>query len=165
MTNVRNIVYCAMLSAILIVSKEFLAMLPNIELVSFLLIMYALHLPYKISITSSIVFCFIQMIMYGIGMWTPMYFVVWPLLVTITYKLRGKLNNSARCALYSGGFGLIFGLLFSIPYCFISITMGIAYFMQGIVYDLIHGICNYIIMTLLYDPMKKVFPNISHHLN
>ncbi len=156
MNKVKNIVYCAICSAILVASKEIIAVIPNVELVSFLLIMYALFLPLKMSVSIAFIFCSLQMMLYGIGIWTPMYFIVWISLCVLTYIFKNKLNSNARCALYSGFFGLIFGFLFSIPYFIISIQTGYIYFINGLVFDVIHAISNYIIMTILYEPLIPV---------
>ena len=153
----NKLVLYAMCAALVVVSNELLAFLPNVELVTFLLMMYSLYFDLKGSIMIAVLFCFIQTLLYGVGIWTLMYFIVWPLLVFVTSCLKKQLNNYHRCALFSGMFGLCFGFLFSIPYFLISLKMGWIYFLKGIPFDLIHGIANYIIMIFLYEKMSKIF--------
>lgn len=154
--KVRNLSFCCLCAAITVVSKEFLAFLPNVELVTFLLMMYALHFTLSSSVMICVIFCFIQIILYGIGMWTLPYFIVWPLLVFTTYGLKMKLQSEHSCAIYSAIFGFLFGFLMSIPYFLISIKTGWIYYLKGLPYDLVHLFSNYIIMMLLYEAIHKL---------
>ncbi len=157
----KQFVLCAFLAGLCVVSKEMLAFLPNVELVTFLMILYSLCLDLKSVILISILFCFVQMMLYGVGLWTPMYFIVWPGLCLMTYCFRKVLKTEQRLSLYSGIFGLCFGFLFSIPFFMISLKMGWAYFINGIVFDVIHGVSNYIIMMFLYEPSFSVFSKLT----
>lgn len=57
----------------------------------------------------------------------------------------------------SGIFGFLFGLLCAIPYIFISgIPGAFAWWVQGIPFDLIHGVANFAIMLVLYHPIQFV---------
>jgi len=161
MLSLKDSILAAILASILVISKEILAFLPNIELVSFLLIIYTLTLGLKISAFSALLFAFLQMLLYGIGLWTPMYFIVWPLLAGMTQLLRKYLTTEFRLALFSGAFGLVFGFLFSLPYFIVDSQAGIAYFLKGIPFDLIHGIGNYLVMLVLYQPVIRIFKNLT----
>ena len=160
MNRVKQLCLISVCSAILVISKEVLAFLPNVELVTFLLLMYALHFPISISFSIATIFCFLQIILYGFGIWTPIYFIVWNGWVWICYRLKNILQTNQRCAFLSAGFGLIFGFLFSIPYFFISIHAGWANFLNGIPFDLVHCLSNYILMSVLYDPVHAFFEKI-----
>lgn len=164
MNKVTQMCAYALFAALTVVSKEILAFLPNVELVSFLLMMYGLYFSISGTLTISVLFCFIQMILYGIGIWTPMYFIVWPLFALLAHVLKKQLNTYQRCAIFSGMFGLIFGFLFSIPYFMISIHTGWIYFIKGIPFDLVHGVANYLIMVVLFDSISPVFKRISNRL-
>ena len=60
-------------------------------------------------------------------------------------------------AMISGIFGLLFGFLCAIPYLFVSGLAGaFAYWIAGIPFDLIHGIGNFVIMLVLYYPIRTV---------
>lgn len=164
MNKVTQMCTYALLAALTIAAKELLAFLPNVELVSFLLIIYALYLKQSGAILVSVLFCFVQILLYGFGIWSIMYFIVWPLLVCVVVLFKKYLNTYQRCALFSGIFGLIFGFLFSIPYFIISIKTGWIYFLKGIPFDLIHAVANYLIMVVLFDPISKVFETYTNRL-
>lgn len=160
MNKVKELVYIAVLAGILVVSKELLAFLPNIELVSFLVIIYALVLGKTRTMMICTIFSFVQTLLYGIGPWTPMYFIVWPLLAVMTDICQIKLKTEFRLALLSGSFGLLFGLMMSIPYFLMGFEVGLAYYLKGIPFDLIHGIGNYLVMLILYPMVYPQFKKI-----
>lgn len=160
MKSVKRLVDIALCCALLVISKEVLAFLPNIELVTFLLICFSLHFDLMSSLLIATGFCFIQMVLYGIGPWTPMYFIVWNLLVLLTKGCRRWIYDVHYWALFSGAFGLVFGFLFSVPYFIIDWNFGMIYFLKGIPFDLIHGVGNYLIMMILFekcnDSLKRI---------
>lgn len=160
MSSSRKIVLYALLSSIIIVSKEALSWLPNIELVTFLFMIYAININIYGTITIAMVFCIVESLLYGIGMWTPMYFIVWPLIVICTYLLKNKLNNYFKMALFAAFWGLIFGALFSIPYFAVSFKTGWIYWLNGIMFDVLHAISNYLIMLILFDPVDRQFKRL-----
>lgn len=165
MRTLKDWVLAAMLASLLVISKEILAFLPNIELVSFLLIVFSLTLGVKIAMQSAFLFAFLQMLLYGIGTWTPVYFVVWPLLAWVTDRLKKGLNSAFRLALLSGCFGFMFGFFFAIPYFLIDVRMGWAYYLKGLFYDAVHGIGNYLVMLLLYQPVYPVLVRLANRLH
>ena len=162
MKSVKQLCLISVCSTILVVSKEMLAFLPNIELVTFLLLMYAIHFDWRISVSIATIFCFLQIVLYGFGIWTPMYFIVWNGWVVLCFLLRKFLKSNQRCAFFSAGFGLIFGFLFAIPYFFVSIHTGWAYFFNGLAFDIIHCLGNYILMSILYDPVHAFFNKLCY---
>ncbi len=151
----RKSVLCAMLACLLVISKEILAFLPNIELVSFFIIIYALFLPWRMMLMIVFLFSTLQMLLYGIGMWTPMYYIVFSGLALLTIWLRFWLTNEYRLALFSGMFGLVFGFLFALPYFLLSWHLGWAYFLNGLLFDVVHAVGNYILMLVLANPVKR----------
>ena len=152
----RTLVRIALLSAILVISKEIIAFLPNIELVSFLLILFSINLKLKESLLISIVFCLIEIVLYGTGPWSIGYLIIWPSLIIVTYLLRNKLNTEFKLAFYSMFFGFIFGFLFAIPYFIISLNLGLSFWLKGTVFDVVHGLGNFIIMLILYKPINSL---------
>lgn len=164
MSKVSELVFVAFLSALLVISKEIIAFIPNIELVSFLLILFAKNFKLRVSLMIATVFCFIEIILYGIGDWTIMYFVMWNGLVLLVNALRYQIKTGEGWAFLSGIFGLTFGFFFSLPYLVFSVEAAVAYWMKGIFFDLVHAIGNYIVMMLLYDKTDMFLHQRFHDL-
>lgn len=159
--NVKQLCKLALCSAILIVSKEILAFLPNVELVTFFCLMYGLFFSKRENLLITISFCFVQMILYGFGLWTLVYFVIWPGFTIFVCLIKKHITNYMRASMVSSIFGFSFGFLCSIPYFFFSIQTGWAYFLNGIFFDIIHGMGNLILCLILFDPVYKIFSQLS----
>ena len=169
--NILDISLLALMTAIIEVSKIALSGLPNLELVSFWIIMFTLFFGPKV-IYSILVFILIEIFLYGIHVWVIMYLYVWPLLVILTRLLR-KQKSAIIYAVMSGTYGLLFGALCAIPYIFIGtfdgnsqsgFVMAFNWWIAGIPYDITHGIANFVIMMVLYHPIYAVMKQVSRHL-
>lgn len=167
----KDIALIGMMIAVIEVSKFALAQVPNVELTTFWIIMFTLYLGNRIFYVIP-AFILIEGAVYGFHLWWIMYLYAWPLLALATMAMRKK-NTYFGCIILSGVFGLLFGLLCSIPYIFVgafpSEMNGVAgaggvlnglrtaftWWVAGIPFDLIHGIANIVIMLVLYYPITK----------
>lgn len=161
--TIKDIALIGMMVAVIEVCKVTLAFLPNIELTSFWMILFTLLFGWKIVFVVP-VFILIEGFIYGVQMWWIMYLYAWPLLVLITWIFRKK-DNVWFWSFVSAGFGLSFGLLCSFPYMVIGaadggllngLVAGFTWWTAGIPFDIIHGIGNYVIMLVLYKPIRSV---------
>jgi energy-coupling factor transport system substrate-specific component len=153
----KDITLISILSLITFVGQIALAALPNIEVVSFLLIVYTLQLGFKRAAAVSIVFTVLQVIYWGFGIWTFGYFFIWPLLTVLTALYNNKKRTALQWSIFSGLFGLSFGLLFALysgPLFGVNIFV---YWLNGIWFDVAHMIGNFFVMLLLYEPVMKAF--------
>lgn len=147
--NTKTLILYSFLGAILVVSQMALSFLPNIELVSFLVIIYSLCYG-KEAIIPVLIFNMLMALIYGFGPWIMGYFILWPLLCYLTVILKKFLvDKYLNLAIFSGFYGLIFGLLYAIPYVLIDPAYALAYWISGIPYDVAHMIGNYFLMLLL----------------
>lgn len=114
----KDVAVIGVMTATIEAVKIFLSFLPNVELVTLLIILYTLFLGKK---TFAAVFAFVgvECLVWGMGIWTLMYLYIWPLLVLLTLFLR-KQKSVWVFSTLSGLFGLFFGALCSIPYFFIG---------------------------------------------
>lgn len=159
----KDIAVIGLMAATIEVAKMALAFLPNIELTSFLLILYALTFG-KRAIYTVPVFILIEGAVYGFNLWWIMYLYAWPLLVLLT-RIFKKNTSVWFWSVFSGIFGLMFGALCSIPYFFIGwaggtiksgIVHAVTWWVAGIPWDIVHCISNFIIMLILYHPIRRV---------
>lgn len=158
--SLKRITRIALFSAILYISKIALEFLPNIELVSFLTIMFALVFGAEAFFVVT-VFNLFEMIQWGVGTWLISYFYVWPLLVLITLLLKKIVKEEFLVwAIVSGMFGLVFGTLFSVLYLFIDVRYAQAYWLSGLPWDIVHCLGNFVIMLILGKPVYKVLTKL-----
>ncbi len=155
--------------AIIEVSKHALDFLPNIELVSFLFIMFSLMFGWRV-LALTWAFTAIEAFYFGAGVWVITYCYVWPLLVIVVLltKKLGK-QNPWFYAILSGAYGLFFGFLCSIYTLVIGgFAMQFSWWVAGIPYDIVHGIGNFFICLFLFKPtlviLKKVVPLDKQHI-
>ena len=151
----RDIVIVAMMSAILFVAQVSLSFVPNIELVTLLIIVYTLILGHK-TIFAIYVFALLEGLFYGFGTWWIMYLYVWTVLYLVVRAFK-KQEGVLGWSLLGGFFGLFFGTLCSIPYFFIGgIGAGIAWWVAGLPYDILHGVGNFIVILCLFKPIYGI---------
>lgn len=156
----RDIVTIGALSSVLFLSQIAFAFLPNIELVSILVIAFTLVLGRK-TLYIIYVFALCEGIYYGFGIWWIMYLYVWTILYFMVRLFRKQTGKLFWAAL-SGGYGLIFGALCSIPYFFISgIGGGLAYWVSGIPFDLIHGAGNFVVALVTLEPILWILRQMA----
>lgn len=153
--KVREMTVLALFAALMIALQVAMASLPNIELVTLLIILCTLHFGYK-AIFAVSVFVLVEGLIYGINMWFINYLYVWPLLVLIVLPLR-KESNLVLWTVLAGIYGLMFGTLCSIPY-FITggFAAGIAYIVAGIPFDLAHCLGNIVSVLVLFPPLDRL---------
>lgn len=152
----KDIVIVGIMSALLITLQVGLSFLPNIELVSLLIILSTIIYGWK-TLYIIYIFVLVEGLIYGFGIWWINYLYVWTVLMLLTMIFRNK-RSPFFWAILSGAFGLSFGALCSIPYFFIGgAPMALSGIISGIPFDAIHCISNYAIALGLFSPLYKLF--------
>ena len=163
-SKAKEIAEIGLMIAVIEAAKLAMANLPNIELTSFLLVMFTLYFG-KRTLFAVPAFILIEIMIFGFNiMWVIAYCYVWPILCLLALMFRKRPQSPFYPALLSGFFGLFFGFLCSFPYLFIttgtnptaSLSSAIAWWIAGIPFDIIHGVSNFIIMLVLYVPVSRV---------
>ena len=158
--TVKDVVVAGMMLATLEVAKNALAFLPNVELVTLLIILYTLFFGKKVYAVIP-GFILLEDCIYGFGLWWIMYLYVWPLLALITYHFREQ-TSVWFWSLLSGFFGLAFGGLCAIPYIFLSgFKSAFAWWISGIPYDILHCVSNFVLCMVLFSPLKNALKKIN----
>lgn len=157
--TIKELVLIALLAALLLVSQVGLAFLPNIEVVSLLVILYTLFFKKK-TLYIIYIFALLEGLIYGFGIWWIMYLYVWTILWGIATLFREE-KNPVIWAFISGFFGLFFGTLCSVPY-FITggVSMGLSWIASGLMMDIIHGVGNFVVALLLFKPLYAAFQKV-----
>lgn len=154
-----NLCLMALMGVLMVVSKEALAFLPNVELVSLLIILFTVNFGFT-ALGGVLVFILLEGLLYGFGQWFFMYLYVWPLLFFLSWFLR-RIKKPWVWAIISGAFGLAFGTLCSISYLPIGgFKMMISWIISGFTFDLIHGVSNFLLAILLFKPLSRILEKL-----
>lgn len=149
----------AMMLAMIEAVKRALDFLPNIELVTFLFLVFTI-LRGKRVILVSFAFTAAETLVFGSGLWVIMYLYVWPLEIVLVLLLRRRFPKPVDgfwwyCIL-SGTFGLFFGAFCSIPYWILTgPKAAIAWWIAGIPMDILHCVSNFTLCFLLFRPVMR----------
>lgn len=151
----RELIELALMGAFMVGTQVAMAALPNINVVSVLIILtvifYGVRAFYAVA-----VFVLLEGLIYGFGLWFINYLYVWTVLVLLALIFR-KNENSLLWAAIAGLFGLSFGLLCSIPYFFIGgFPMALSYWVSGLLFDVTHCVSNFVLTLLLIRPLCKL---------
>lgn len=151
----REIVIYGILSAVLLAAQVSLGFLPNIEIVTLLILVYTLVFRKKVFFIIYI-FVFLEGLIYGFGLWWINYLYVWSIQALITLLFR-KNDSVWFWSILSGIYGITFGGLCTIPYFAIGgISGAFAYWTSGLLFDIIHCISNFIVCLVLFKPIRYV---------
>ena len=150
-TRVLRLVLSGLMGALLVVSKQAMSGLPNIEPVTLLIILFALELPRETpgAIT---VFLVLQGMLYGFGLWWAMYLYVWYLLAFLARLLR-RMDHALGWAVFSELYGLG-GLCAAVYLVAKTPAFALSWWLSGLSYDVMHGVGNFALMLLLYRPLR-----------
>mgnify|MGYP004555165465 CR=1 FL=1 len=155
----RTVALCALMCAVLEVSKQALNMIVNVELVSFFTLLFGCYLGWR-AIPATIAFVWIETTIWGFGLWTISYFYLWPLLACLGMLFRG--GRPLLYAIISGFFGLTFGAMCALPYLFLQgPSFAFSWWISGIPYDIIHGVANFTIALVLWKPMSAAMEYLA----
>ncbi|HHV11735.1 MAG TPA: hypothetical protein GXX75_15790 [Clostridiales bacterium] len=161
--KVKDIAIIGMLSAIMVAAQFSLSFLPNIELVSLLIIMYTLVFGWR-ALYIIYVFVIIEGLIYGFGLWWFSYLYIWLILYIIT-RLFHKARSPLHWAIISGAYGLSFGALYSIVVIITSgIQGGLASWVQGIPFDIAHCAGNFAVTLILFKPLYFILNKLKLQL-
>lgn len=142
----------AILTAILFMGQVVLSFLPNVEIVSLLIILYTLFLRRKVFFVIYS-FVFLEGFLYGFGIWWFSYLYIWSLLACIVLLLHGN-ASLLFWGIVSGFFGLSFDALCSLPYLLSGgFAAAFSYWVSGLLFDVFHCIGNVVLCLLLFRPL------------
>lgn len=159
--KLRDVLLIGMMSAILLALQVMLSFIPNIELVSVLIIAFTLTFGYK-TLFIIYVFAILEGFIYGFGIWSISYLYIWTILFVVVTLLK-RYHSPLTWAAVSGLYGLSFGALTALTTLVISgPASALAYWVAGIPFDLIHGMSNFIIALVLIKPLHRILEKLYH---
>lgn len=154
----RELARMGILTALLFMGQVVLSFLPNIEIVSLLILSYTLFLRRKVFFVIYS-FVFLEGLLYGFGIWWFSYLYVWSIFACIVMFLH-KNTSVLLWSIVSGFFGLSFGLLCTLPYLVAGgPAAAFSYWVSGLLFDIFHCTGNFVLCLLLFRPLHAL---LSH---
>ena len=152
----------AVMSAMLTALKFALSFVPNVEVVTLLVMVYAAVFGAAYALPAVLVFCAAEVALYGVGSWVILYFVYWPMLAAVSCLLFAKRRNIflavAVAALMSALFGVLSACCDTL-YVAVGLYEGdlahywLAYYVRGLYFDIVHVVSNFIVVAVLFRPL------------
>lgn len=159
---VESIVLIAVLTAIATVGRIILMSIPAVNMASFIIIMVGVVFGKEEGFLVGALTAFVSGLFMGMGYWVLFQMLAWGLMGASAGFLASRFDNV--------GFRIVFGLLWGFFYGWITdisaifysgtaleITPIIALYLNGVSYDLTHGVTNAVLLVVLYDWFKKMF--------
>jgi energy-coupling factor transport system substrate-specific component len=158
--SVRELVTLGLLTALLFGVQVVLAPIPNVEVVSLLIVLYTRRFRWK-ALLVIYAFVLLQGALYGISLWFVNYLYVW-LILWGAAMLLAPMHSLPGWALLLSAYGFLFGILCSFPYLFIGgPAMMWAYILNGIPFDLVHGVGNAAVALALFRPLDGLLNKLT----
>ena len=150
--KLKMLILSAVFGALLIAVQVLMGFLPNIELVTTLLLVFAAVCGRYVYL-SVYIFVLAEGLIYGFSSWWISYIYIWLIPATVGILMR-KCKNPIFHAAFSAMFGLLFGLLTAPPILLIERHAAVSYIIANIPYDILHCVGNAVLTALLYLPLK-----------
>ncbi|MDD4315972.1 MAG: hypothetical protein PHC84_02300 [Clostridia bacterium] len=162
----KSVVLIALSAALLTGGKMALMGLPNIEIVTLLIILCAYAFGLRIALPATLIFCIVESLLFGLNLWVISYFIHWPT-VAISTALLKKLGATKDYMYIILGVLLaaIFGVTTSAVDAVVASNVAkINFFVMfsviytgGITYYAAHVISNVVFLTTAFPSLSKLF--------
>lgn len=155
------VVKTAVMAALLTSLKLALSFIPNVEVVTLLILVYAAVFGAAYALPAVLVFCCVEISIYGVASWVLLYFIYWPLLAFGACIIL-KRRKTWKAVLYAVAMSAFFGVLSAC--CDTLVTAAgfpdvnlaqyfAAYYVRGLYFDLVHCVSNLAVVAALFAPL------------
>lgn len=86
--HIKSLVLTGLCAALLTGGKMALMLVPNIEIVTLLIMLFAYALGLRIALPAALIFCTVEGLLFGFNYWLIAYFIHWPGLAIMTALLK-----------------------------------------------------------------------------
>ena len=161
--TLREVVLFGVLGALTFALKMCMAVLPNIEPVSLLLLVFGAVFGIK-ALYPTYIYVTLEILYWGLGTWSINYLYTWPILVVAAILMK-NVDSPWVWAMVSAVFGLMYGALCGIVDVFIGgVPYAISKWVSGIPFDIAHCVGNFVMALLLFVPLRKLMTRLNNKL-
>lgn len=157
--SVRETVLFAILGALTFGLKVSLAVLPNIEVSSLMVMLFAVTFGLK-AVYPIYTYVLLEILVYDANLWTINYLYIWLILALATWIFQ-KMTSPWGWAVLSGTFGLLVGLLCTPVYLFVGgWEYAVSWWISGIPFDILRCIGNFVVALVLFAPLRQLLAKL-----
>jgi energy-coupling factor transport system substrate-specific component len=155
----RYMTLIACLSSLGIISRIYMASIPNVKPVTMIIIVSAMVFGVRFGLTLSTLIVIGSNLVLGFGVFAVMQIIAWGA-IALLFGLLGKIYKKIPhflMAVIAGLTGFLFGLIVSLNVMLITGPMGFyTYWLAGIPFDAAHTVSNFIFYILLAPVLIRV---------
>ena len=162
----KDIVLAALASALLSAGKQALVAIPNVEIVTLLIMLYAVCFKPQIAFIATAVYILIECFIWGLNTWVVAYLIHWNFLAFATFLLAHvfKIENRFVYLAFTIVVTACFGVLTTAIDAYVSwYKSGIAFekffviiYMRGIYFYVVHVVGNAAFNLVLFGPLRDL---------
>lgn len=161
--HIREVTLFGILGAMTFAAKYVMAILPNIEPVSLMVMLFGAVFGWK-GLYPTYLYVLMEVLFYGLGTWNVNYLYIWAVLLALAVSLR-KMEQPIGWAVLSGTFGLLFGALCApVDVVIGGVSYAAAKWVSGIPFDIAHCAGNFVIALVLFGPMRKLVERLHNRM-
>ncbi len=166
----KDIVLTALAAALLSAGKQALAAIPNVEVVTLLIMLYAACLKPQIAFVATEIFIVIECFIWSIHTWVIAYFIHWNFVAFATFllarifKLKNRFVYFGFTILVTACFGVLTTAIdayFAVAR--VNVAFGYAFsviYMRGIYFYIVHVVGNAAFNIVLFAPMRTLLDKL-----
>ena len=166
----KDIVLTALAAALLSAGKQALASIPNVEVVTLLIMLYAACFKPQIAFIATGVFIVIECFIWGIHTWVIAYIIHWNFVAFATFllvrvfKFKNRFIFLGFTILVTAAFGVLttaIDAFFAVAR--VNVAFGYAFsiiYMRGIYFYIVHVVGNAAFNITLFAPMRDILDKL-----
>ncbi|MBQ3192663.1 MAG: hypothetical protein IJO21_07110 [Oscillospiraceae bacterium] len=159
--SVREMVLFGILGAMTFAAKYVMSFLPNVEPVSLMVMLFAVVFGKK-WVYPTYLYVAMEILFYGISLWNLNYLYIWAVLAVAARCLK-NMQQPFGWAILAGVYGLLFGALCGIVDVFIGgFSYAAAKWVSGIPFDIAHCAGNFVIVLVMFRPLRTLMEKLWH---
>lgn len=169
--HIKSLVLTALCAALLTGGKMALMLVPNIEVVTLLIMLFAYAFGLRIALPATLIFCAVEGLLFGFGYWLIAYFIHWPGLVIMTVLLKKfKVSKTYIYIICGVAATAFFGVMTSaVDALFATQVSKINYFVmfsvvyiRGLVFYAAQVVSSIVFLTIAFPILSKQFLRLAN---
>jgi hypothetical protein len=156
-----DIALIGLLAATLTGGKAVLSVIPNVEVVTLLITLYAVRLGLRRALPATLIFCAVESLIWGFQYYLVTYFIYWPCLAVFAYLISKRTRAFWAFLIYAVLMTVFFGILSSfIDTLFMTSRPTFRFFfiryLNGIPFYTAQIICNIVLFATAFKPLSEL---------